>query len=126
MRHITIILLLLAVVSVSSAEPFAKIHRRGAPLPLVTFDGRPGDFELQPFIAGGRVFVSMTDLLRHVGGTLLWGPSDGQLSVFRDGIELTGHIHYGLRDDQVIVPLRSAVALMGLDVHWNGRTADVR
>ena len=124
MRNIIVVLLLTA--SIASAQNFCKIQRHPVPQHVVTFNGLPADLEAPPFILADRVFISLTDLLRHVDGTLLWGPNEGQITVMRHGVEITGHIHYGVRQGQTYIPLRRGAELMGLTVNWDGKTADVR
>ena len=53
---------------------------------IIYFNNREADLEKHGFIRNGRVYITLTDLMRHIGGSIIWGPCDNQIDVYRNGI----------------------------------------
>jgi len=66
--------------------PFIKLYKPRIFHEIVYFNNREGDLEKHGFIRKGRVYITLTDLMRHIGGTIIWGPCDNQIEVHRNGI----------------------------------------
>lgn len=66
--------------------PFNKLYKPKIFHEIVYFNNREADLEKHAFIRKGRVYITLTDLMRHIGGSIIWGPCDQQVVVFRNGI----------------------------------------
>jgi len=53
---------------------------------IVYFNNREGDWEKHASIRKGRVYITLTDLIRHIGGSIIWGSSHDQIEVYRNDI----------------------------------------
>jgi hypothetical protein len=53
---------------------------------IVWYNGVEADNEKWGFVQHGRVFVTLTDLMRHIGGTVTWGPSRRRVYATREGL----------------------------------------
>ena len=119
----------------SSAPGFQIIERKTIQREIVWFNGREGDFEYKPFLKKGRVYVTLLDLMRHIGGRLLTGPPKNLTELERNKVlvrVLPGE-HYvmlnGVKTDvqqapikrgsAMYVPLRFYCNLFGIAVEWN-------
>lgn len=116
--------------------PFVKLYRKLLLREIVGFNGREADLEKHAWLSHGRVFITLTDLMRHVGGTIIWGPSQNFIVVERNGIEI--HVIPGSArvlvngeraslgqaarriDNRTYVPIRPMLALLGIEtVDWD-------
>ncbi len=119
----------------SSAPDFQLIERKTIQREMVWFNGREGDFEYKPFLKNERVYVTLLDLMRHIGGNLLTGPPKNLIELERNKVlvrVLPGE-HYVLvngvktdverapikRGGAMYVPLRFYCNLFGIAVDWN-------
>jgi len=119
----------------SSAPDFQIIERKTIQREMVWFNGREGDFEYKPFLKDKRVYVTLLDLMRHIGGHLLTGPPKNLIELERNEVlvrVLPGE-HYvmlnGVKTDverapikrggAMYVPLRFYCNLFGIAVDWN-------
>jgi hypothetical protein len=80
-----------AVISqVGQAAPgqpaFVKLHHKKILREIVWFNGREGDLEKHGTIRGNRCYLTLTDLMRHIGGTIDWGPPRDLLLATRGGV----------------------------------------
>ena len=124
-----------AVWAQSSAPDFQIIERKTIQREMVWFNGREGDFEHKPFLKNERVYVTLLDLMRHIGGHLLSGPPKNLTELERNDVlvrVLPGE-HYvmvnGVKTDverapikyggAMYVPLRFYSNLFGISVEWN-------
>jgi len=64
---------------------FIKLYRPKIFHEIIYFNNREADLEKHGFIRHGRVYITLTDLMRHIGGTVIWGPSDDAVDVYRNG-----------------------------------------
>jgi len=119
----------------SSAPDFQIIHREKIQREMVWFNGREGDFEYKPFLKEGRVYVTLLDLMRHIGGRLLTGPPKNLIELERNKtlVRVLPGEHYvlvnGVKTDverapikrgaAMYVPLRFYCNLFGIAVDWN-------
>ena len=113
-----------------------KLYRKALKRHAVWFNGREGDLELHATNLGPNVRITLTDLIRHVGGTVEWGPSDKLLFVHRQGTTVKlrpgSSVVWvnGVKDDlgaDVVmlanrnwVPVRGMCRVLGVDTAWNG------
>ncbi len=119
----------------SPAPKFQIIHREKIQREMVWFNGREGDFEYKPFLKEGRVYISLLDLMRHIGGKLLTGPPKNLIELERNKtlVRVLPGEHYVLvngvktdvervpikRGSAMYVPLRFYCNLFGISVEWN-------
>ena len=117
------------------APPFMMLYRRYIPREVVWFNGREGDLEKHGFRKNGQIYVTCTDLFRHIGGTILWGPTDNWIELHRNDtvvrvipgsptviVNGTGQNLSApcfRRDGQTYVPVQSLCAVLGLNTSWN-------
>jgi hypothetical protein len=119
-----------------AGEPaFGKVYRKLLLREIVWFDNREADLEKHAFVSGGQVYITLTDLLRHVGGTIIWGPTESYVKVERNGRQIRfipgssrvivngvpkslGHASMRI-DNRLFVPLRPTLALMDMQMKWN-------
>jgi hypothetical protein len=115
--------------------PFAKVYRKMLLREIVWFDNREADLEKHAFVSGGRVYITLTDLLRHVGGTIIWGPSEQYVLVERNGRQMrfvpgtSRVIVNGVPkslgspsrriDNRLFVPIGPVLKLLDLQMTWN-------
>jgi len=115
--------------------PFNKVYRKLMFLEIVWFNGREADLEKHGFIQRGRVYITLTDLIRHIGGNIIWGPSRNYVVVERGGtmvqvfpgsarVLVDGKPQSLGRpatriDDRTFVPVRPMCDIFGLLTHWN-------
>ncbi|MFQ6133284.1 MAG: stalk domain-containing protein [Armatimonadota bacterium] len=114
---------------------FVKIYRKPLKRHAVWFNGREGDLELHATNLGPNVRITLTDLIRHIGGTVEWGPTTRQLVVHRLGTTVKlrpgSSVVWvnGVKDDlgaRVVmkanrnwVPVRGMCRVLGVDTAWN-------
>jgi len=96
----------------SSAPQFQLIQRKTIQREMVWFNGREGDFEYKPFMKDERVYVSLLDLMRHIGGRLLTGPPKDLIELERGNVSVRvlPNDHYaivnGVKTDVVRAPIK--------------------
>jgi hypothetical protein len=117
------------------APAFVKLYRKIVLREIVWFDNREADLEKHGFISGQRIYITLTDLMRHVGGTMVWGPSQSYITVERSGIKVRvipgsarvyvngekqslGRVATRI-DSRTFVPIRPMLSIFGIDVDWN-------
>ena len=119
----------------SSAPGFQIIQREKIQREMVWFNGREGDFEYKPFLKNERVYVTLLDLMRHIGGNLLTGPPKNLIELERNNVlvRVLPDEHYAMlngvktdvertpikRGGAMYVPLRFYCNLFGIAVEWN-------
>ncbi len=62
---------------------FSKVYRKRLTHEIVWFDGREADLEKRARIINGRIYITLTDLSRHLGCSMVWGPSRHYIEVSR-------------------------------------------
>jgi hypothetical protein len=119
----------------AAPPPFVKLYRKLLLREIVWFDNREADLEKHGVVSGGHVYITLTDLLRHVGGTIIWGPTQSYVLAERNGVKMKfvpgssrvyvngkpkslGHATWR-SDNRLFVPIRPVLALLGLDTDWN-------
>ncbi|MGD9494754.1 MAG: copper amine oxidase N-terminal domain-containing protein [Armatimonadota bacterium] len=114
---------------------FAKLYKPRIFHEIVYFNNREADLEKHAFIQGGRVYITLTDLMRHIGGSIIWGPDDDQMQVERNGITVrvlpnsstvyVNEVQRRLdrptvrRENRTYVPVRPFAALFGIATEWD-------
>ncbi len=114
---------------------FFKLQRKVLLREIAWFNGREGDLEKHGFIRNGRVYITLTDLMRHIGGGIIWGPKSNYIEVHRNNmvvrvipgsarIYVDGNArslgHRAIRmQNRTYVPLRPMCELFGIGVDWN-------
>lgn len=68
------------------SPPYTKLYRASVTHEAVWFNGDPADLERHGYIAGGRMYITLNDLLRHVGGRVIWGPKASYVEVKRNDV----------------------------------------
>ena len=124
-----------AAAALGPAPVFSKIYRKVIPREVVWFNGREGDLEKHGFNANGQLYITATDLFRHIGGTIIWGPSGNWIELHRG--DLTIRLLPGSRrvsvngqpqnlvaptirkENRTCVPLASFCGVLGLPTFWN-------
>ncbi len=118
-----------------SGPAFVKVQRKIIARQIVWFNGREGDLESGAFVSKGRTYLSVTDLMRHIGGTIIWGPSDSYIELHRRAVAVRvipgSNIVYvnGRKVEleracmrikgRTFVPLRLYCNLFGIHTDWN-------
>jgi hypothetical protein len=121
-----------------SSPDFIKTQRKIIRREMVWFDGREGDLEKHGFIRGGRVYITLTDLVRHIGGSIVWGPHHRYIEVHRSNMVVrvvpdSATIYVDGRKqrvdrpalrigDRTYVAVRPMCELFEIGVDWNYRT----
>lgn len=120
----------------NAAEPaFVKLYRKVIKREIVFFNNREADLEKHGFMSGGRVYITLTDLMRHIGGTMVWGPTASYLTVERNGVKVrvvpgSSRVYFNGEkqslgrasfriDNRTFVPIRPMLALFGVETAWN-------
>ena len=65
---------------------FVKLYRKRIFRERVWFNGREGDLEKHAIFRNGTWYITLTDLMRHLGGTIIWGPNASFIEVHRKGV----------------------------------------
>lgn len=123
----------------TTASPsFVKLRRKLLLREIVFFDKREADLEKHGFMSGGRIYITLTDLMRHIGGTMIWGPSANYLTVEHEGVTVRvipgsarvyvngekqslGRAAYR-KGNRTFVPIRPMLDIFGITVDWNRPT----
>jgi hypothetical protein len=114
---------------------FIKLYRKVLLREIVWFNGREADLEKHGFMSGQRLYITLTDLMRHIGGSIIWGPSQSYIMVERNGIKVriipgSARVYVNgekrslgraaMRiDNRTFVPIRPLLSIFGLEVDWN-------
>jgi hypothetical protein len=124
-----------AAAALQPAPVFSMIYRKIIPREVVWFNGREGDLERHGFSANGQLYLTATDLFRHIGGTIIWGPTGNWIELHRG--DLTVRILPGSRriyvngqpqdlvaptirkENRTFVPVVSLCQVLGLATFWN-------
>lgn len=119
-----------------AAPEFAKLYKMPISTEAVWINGLPADLEHHAFAANSQVYITLTDLLRHIGGRFVWGPSGKYIEVHRN--DVTVQITPGkrtvtvngqpkdlgaptvVRAGRTWVPLKPTCDLFGIYSEWNG------
>lgn len=117
------------------APPFGKLYRARLSQEAIWFNGQEGDVERHPFISSDRMYVTLTDLLRHIGGRLVWGPKSDYVEVYRNDktvrvvpgskIVKVNNVPVDLKDPVITraglayVPARAFCGLFNIYVEWS-------
>lgn len=114
---------------------FVKLYVPRVFREIIYFNNREADLEKHAFIQNGRVYITLTDLMRHIGGTVLWGPDDDDLKVVRN--DVTVEVEPGSatvrvngvpqtlerptirKHNRTYVPVRPFAALFGIVTEWD-------
>ncbi|MEI6499899.1 MAG: copper amine oxidase N-terminal domain-containing protein [Armatimonadota bacterium] len=115
--------------------PFVKLYRKILLREIVWFNNREADLEKHAVVQGGRVYITLTDLLRHVGGTIIWGPEKSYVLAERNSVKLrfvpgSSRVYVNGKaaslgrstwrsDSRLFVPIRPVLALLGVETNWN-------
>lgn len=117
------------------APPFMMLYRKYIPREVVWFNGREGDLEKHGFRKSGQIYLTAVDLFRHLGGTIVWGPSANWIELHRNNTVV--RIIPGSRaivvngtaqnlpapcvrkGDRTFVPVAALCAVFGLPTAWN-------
>jgi hypothetical protein len=114
---------------------FVKLYKPKIYREIVYFNNREADLEKHAFIRNGRVYITLTDLMRHIGGSIIWGPADNQMMVYRNDVEVkvfpnssTVYVN-GVKTDlgrttirrqnRTYVPVRPFTELFGIATEWD-------
>lgn len=114
---------------------FMKLYRPRIYREIIFFNSREADLEKHAFVRNGRVYITLTDLMRHIGGSIIWGPRDTQMEVHRNDIVVTVYpnsrrvLVNGVartldrttlrRDNRTYVPVRPFAELFGIVTEWD-------
>lgn len=125
----------IAATTSAPAPPFMRLYRKYIPREVVWFNGREGDLEKHGFRKHGQIYLTCTDLFRHIGGSIVWGPTSNWIELHRN--DVTVRIIPGSnkvivngtpqnlaapclrKSDQTYVPVEALCAAMGLNTAWN-------
>jgi hypothetical protein len=125
----------IAATALKPAPVFQIIYRRVIPREIVWFNGREGDLERHGFRRSGQIYITAADLFRHIGGSIVWGPTHNWIELHRN--DLTIRITPGSRrvyvngqgrslaapalriDQRTFVPVQSLCQTLGLPTYWN-------
>ncbi|MFW6437438.1 MAG: copper amine oxidase N-terminal domain-containing protein [Armatimonadota bacterium] len=115
--------------------PFIKLYKPRIYREIVYFNNREADLEKHAFIRNGRVYITLTDLMRHIGGSIIWGPDDDQMMVYRNDVEVEVFPHSATvyvngvetslgyatlrKQNRTYVPVRPFTELFGIATEWD-------
>jgi len=118
--------------------PSTRVFHKVLMREIIWFDSREADLEKHAFERGGQIFITLTDLIRHIGGTPAWGKSGTQpLAYYRgkkirvvpgsSSVYVNGKAHSlgaaAVRiDSRTFVPVRPMLRALGLRSHWDSAT----
>jgi len=114
---------------------FNKLYKARVFREIVYFNNREADLEKHAFIRGGRVYITLTDLMRHIGGTIIWGPDDDEIEVQRNAVTVrlypssstvyVNGVKQSLgrstvrKQNRTYVPVRPFCELFGIVTEWD-------
>lgn len=114
---------------------FAKLFRVPVTQEAVWFSGEEADLEKHAFVSGKRMYISLNDLIRHIGGKQVWGPGAGYIEVQRNDTHLrlfpgsskakvnNNDVNLGspvkVKANRMYVPLRKVCEIFGIYVEWS-------
>lgn len=114
---------------------FNKLYKAKIFHEIIYFNNREADLEKHAFVRNGRVYITLTDLLRHIGGTLIWGPDDDQMQIVRNDVTVDLFPHSSTvyvndvktnlgwttlrKQNRTYVPVRPFAALFGIVTEWD-------
>ncbi len=114
---------------------FIKLYKPKVYREIVYFNNREGDLEKHAFIRNGRVYITLTDLMRHIGGSIIWGPDDDEMMVHRNDVHVRVYPHSRTvvvngvetqldsttlrKDNRTWVPVRPFAKLFGIATVWD-------
>jgi hypothetical protein len=112
-----------------------KVYRKLLLREIVWFDEREADLEKHAFRSHGQIYITLTDLIRHIGGGIVWGPDASYIMVQRGGTKVrvfagSARVLVDGRaralagpairiENRTFVPVRSMLALFGVSSQWN-------
>jgi len=119
-----------------AAQPnFIKLYHKKILREIVWFNGREGDLERHGTLRGNHVLITANDLMRHIGGTIEWGPPGDLILLERNKITVqimpgstTVYVNGQPRQMQqpaftvgnrTYVPIRSVCRFFGIQVDWD-------
>ncbi|MFP4250555.1 MAG: copper amine oxidase N-terminal domain-containing protein [Armatimonadota bacterium] len=125
-----------ATPDLGGARPeFVKLYKPKVFREIVYFNNREADLEKHAFVRNGRVYITLTDLMRHIGGSIIWGPADDEMMVYRNDVEVkvfpssstvyvngvkTTLDHTTLRrQNRTYVAVRPFAELFGIATEWD-------
>ncbi len=114
---------------------FVKLHHKKILREVVWFNGQEGDLEKHGTIRGNRCFITLTDLMRHIGGQVDWGPPrdivlatrnavtvrviPGSRTVYVNGQAQKMPVASFRRANRTWVPIRPMCEFYGIQVDWD-------
>ncbi len=117
------------------APPFMMLYRKYIPREVVWFNGREGDLEKHGFRKSGQIYLTAVDLFRHIGGTIVWGPTQNWIELHRNDITvriIPGSVTCVVngtaqnlvgpcvrKANRTYVPVESLCSVLGLPSAWN-------
>ena len=117
------------------APSFNKLYKARIFHEIIYFNNREADLEKHAFVSGGRVYITLTDLMRHIGGSIIWGPDDDEIEVYRNDVVVrlfpsssTVYVngvkvnlgHSTIRkQNRTYVPVRPFAELFGIVTEWD-------
>jgi hypothetical protein len=121
------------------AQPgFLKLHHKKILREIVWFNGREGDLETHGTMRGGHILITLTDLMRHLGGAVEWGPPGNLILASRGGTTVrvfpgssTVHVNGQpakmpvaafRQGNRTYVPIRAMCGFFGVRVDWDTYT----
>jgi len=114
---------------------FNKLYKAKIFHEILYFNNREADLEKHAFVRNGRVYITLTDLMRHIGGSIIWGPNDDEIEVYRNDVALTVYPHSSTvivngvevdlgwttlrKQNRTYVPVRPFTELFGIATEWD-------
>ena len=118
-----------------ASPPFSKVYRAVLTHEAIWFRGEEGDLERHAYQTSDRMYLTLTDLVRHIGGGIVWGPKASHIEVHRSDITLrvfpgskTVRVNNNavelplptvVKDGRTYVPARAVCEILGVYIEWN-------